>query len=410
MWYSCEGNTTNKKEGCYELAKSPDAFVNPAVLKWARLEARLSVEAAAKAASVDPKKLEMWEEGLARPTMKQLRKLARKYGQLLAVFYLPTVPESRMPKFTDYRRMPGMLSFEVSPALARELRLVADRRAIALELLSELEQFPKAFHVSASVDDDPEKVGEALRTAIGLSADVQRQWRKPEVGWRQLREYVENAGVLVMQTSRVDVSEVRGVSIAEFPLPVVVTNGNDSYNARIFTLFHELAHIALRTSSICNVIEDETQNQEISSVEVFCNHVAGAALVPAHLILSDDLVQSNPGPFWDDESLAELSRRYCVSQEVIIRRLLTLKRTTKAFYDSKISTIRSAVFRPTKQDGFPAPWMRTYISSGRFFSATVLRACNVGYISTRDAADFLGLRLNHLSKLASLAGVPWAGE
>jgi Zn-dependent peptidase ImmA (M78 family) len=59
---------------------------------------------------------------------------------------------------------------------------------------------------------------------------------------------------------------------------VVALNTRDAPQARTFTLLHELAHIALRTGeALCDLTE---QTPADARVEVFCNHVAGAALQP----------------------------------------------------------------------------------------------------------------------------------
>ena len=94
-------------------------------------------------------------------------------------------------------------------------------------------------------------------------------------GWRRA---LEASGIVVFQMT-VSEEEARGFSIYAENLPAVVVNVKDAPNGRLFTMLHELAHLALRQAGICDLREDQT-GQVPHYVEVFCNYVAGAALIP----------------------------------------------------------------------------------------------------------------------------------
>src|SRR6266849_479135 len=134
------------------MAKSASALVEPALLIWGRTVARMEVEDAAKKINVKPERLQAWERGEGRPTVKQLRVLARVYQQSFAAFYLPAPPVVEIPVPPDRRRLPTDQLQQLSPAAALDLRTAWEHREIVLELLQDQEQAPIAVEAVASTD------------------------------------------------------------------------------------------------------------------------------------------------------------------------------------------------------------------------------------------------------------------
>ena len=62
-------------------------------------------------------------------------------------------------------------------------------------------------------------------------------------------------------------NEVHGFCYSDNLPNCIVVNSRHPYNARIFTIFHELAHIINNNSGIC-ITEDLLSNQK---EELFCN-------------------------------------------------------------------------------------------------------------------------------------------
>jgi IrrE N-terminal-like domain len=92
-------------------------------------------------------------------------------------------------------------------------------------------------------------------------------------------------------------------------------------------------HILLRQSPLCDLHEDRSPSTD--DVEVFCNEIAGNILVPASA-LKRELNALGLGSAKPAESEIEnLSRRFSVSREVVVRRLLTTGRVSLNFYQSK---------------------------------------------------------------------------
>jgi Zn-dependent peptidase ImmA (M78 family) len=117
-------------------------------------------------------------------------------------------------------------------------------------------------------------------------------------------------------------------------LPAIVLNEKDHIRARIFSLFHEYGHLLLDTGGICNW-ENQHDFKRGGSVEKFCNHFAGAFLVPKDALLTHNLVGQRINTEWSDECLKKIARDFKVSREVILRRLVTFNMGKWDFYRMK---------------------------------------------------------------------------
>lgn len=378
------------------MAQRIEAMVKPEMLVWARESARLDIETAAKKAQVTPERMRLWENGEARPTINQLRKLANAYKRPIAVFYLPEPPSGLgFQAMRDFRRLPGNIATNESTELALEIRSVIARREVALELISAIDEEPPDFLLTAALNDDAEVLASEIRAYLGVGVDEQISWKPGYDSFNAWRAALEDAGVLVFQSVGVRLDEMRGFSISDMPLPAIVVNNKDSVNGRIFTLLHELAHILLREGGICDLYDE-------NEIEVFCNRVAGAALMPRQRLMAEDMVASKAdGMIWSDGELQALSNRYGVSREVTLRRLLSIGRASASFYGMKREQFQKEYSTYNNPGGPVPPYRKALSRTGRSFAVLVLRAYRQNYITASDVSDFLEVKLKHLSKIES---------
>ncbi|NQT82778.1 ImmA/IrrE family metallo-endopeptidase [bacterium] len=379
------------------MAKRIEALVDSKLLVWARKDAGLTVEQAAKKVRVKPERLESWERGERLPTISQLRKLARACKRPLAVFFLPEAPKDFQP-MRDFRRFPGEVPGTESPKLRLEIRRARDRREIALELYMEMEGQLPEFSAGASVSDDPEELAAEIRNLLGVSRKDQVEFRDDYQALHRWRSALERAGVLVFQARGVELSEMRGFSISEVPFPAVVLNINDSVRGRIFTMLHDFVHIMLRDGGLCDLGEADRPPEE-QRVEVFCNRVAGAVLVPKHDLLQESTVmRKRKGAGWSDDEIFELARRYRVSGETLLRRLLICGRITRQFYQEKRKESEEE-HRPQAQGGFAPPHRAAISTAGALFVRLVLNSYHQENITASDLSDFLDIKLKHVPEI-----------
>lgn len=376
------------------------AHINPDILVWARQTAGYGQEDAAKKLGVSLDTLHKWEAGEGFPTLRQLRIVGNVYKRPTAIFY-KTITPSVPPKLPDFRLIHGEHQ-EYTPHLLIEIRRAFERRKVALELASQLDEQVPHFVLTAKLTDKAEQVAQALRKAINIPVENQYAWKDHYEAFRNWVSSIESLGVLVFHVNNVEIEQMRGFSIGEHPFPVVAVNGKDSPRGRIFTLFHELAHIIIHNSGVCNLYDEEDHPHH--NVEAFCNQVAGEFLVPSDALLNQDIVASNQGNnVWDDWQLNSLANKFMVSQEVILRRLVSLKRTTEQFYKQKRAHyLKIYTQRKSKStDGFMPFYRRVLRTNGRTYTNLVLNAYNNEEISSRDLSNFLGgIKLDHVNKIA----------
>jgi Zn-dependent peptidase ImmA (M78 family)/DNA-binding XRE family transcriptional regulator len=379
-------------------APKVEALVKPELLQWGRETAGLTLEAAAKKIDTTPERLLSWESGDARPSIPQLRKMADAYKRPLAAFYLPTPPPP-IERPRDFRRTPGEGLGKDSPALLLEMRRAVYRREVAVELLDELDEESPTLAITAGQSDDPEELGARIRGLLGVNYERQVAWKDDLEAFRAWRTSLEEQGVLVFLARKVEPAEMDGFSISQWPLPVVVVNDKNHERRRIFTMLHEFAHLLLHEGGICDLDEDPRHPPDTRSVEVFCNRVAGAALVPLDCLLNEEVVRSaqDRSTFRDDE-IVTLARRYKASREAILRRLLIAGRITEQFYLGKRLQYQQEP-PPGRSGGRALPHTKALNTLGRLFPRLVLESYGERRITASDLSEYLGLRLKHLPKL-----------
>jgi Zn-dependent peptidase ImmA (M78 family) len=237
----------------------------------------------------------------------------------------------------DFRRLPDVGSRRFSPGLTLDVRSAQQRRLLALEMFEEVGEKPPVFELRTSLNEDAENVAREIRDVFKITYELQVRWREPRIAFHAWRDKIEQLGVLVFQANRIETDEASGFAYWAETLPVIVVNRKDVFARRVFSLMHELVHLMLHQSGVSDLDVDAARAAHDEVVEVFCNAVAAAALMPKDLFLAEPVViQRGPGRHeWTDDVIQLLATTFGVSRESIVRRLLTVGRTTEAFYARK---------------------------------------------------------------------------
>jgi Zn-dependent peptidase ImmA (M78 family)/DNA-binding XRE family transcriptional regulator len=381
------------------------ALVKGSLLLWARKSAGLKRSEASQKINVSEESIAKWEADEDKPSISQLRKLSEVYKRPLAVFYLAEPPMD-FQAMRDFRRRDDDQQLRLSPKLLYEIRQSEERREAALELLDSIDERVKPFSGSASISQDPEETAKTIRNILGVKLADQLTWKKGIYeSFNQWRTALEQAGVLVFQATEIETEEAAGFSSKHAKLPIITVNIKDAPSARAFTLLHELAHLMLHQNSVCNELSYEgKRDRDGERIEVFCNHVAGAVLIPKRSLLDEPLVSRHPStkPEWEDEHLDSLSLKFGASREVVLRRLLILGKTDKEFYRAKRKQYKEEWEEAQKnrpKGGFAPPHQMAISSAGRTFVDLVLRSFYRKKITLSDVSSLLGVRLKHLPKI-----------
>ena len=247
--------------------------------------------------------------------------------------------------------------------------------------------------------EDPEAVAARIREFLGVSVDAQVSWQDGYPSLNAWRGAFEDAGILPFQFANVPLEVARGFSVYAQALPAVAANSKDAAHGRIFTLMHEVCHLALRQAGLCDLEDGGSGASMPQGIEAFCNAVAGAMLVPAADLMSQPAVKGRRAAVWDDDEVVPLARRYGVSREVVLRRLLTHGRTTVQHYRLRRRQLQQEYAAAATPAGPAPPHRLTLSRNGRLFTQLVLDNFNRGYVTGSDVAEFLDLRLKHLGKL-----------
>lgn len=372
------------------MARAATAPVNPEVLKWARLAADFGLADAARAVGVKADRLEAWESGDSVPTINQARKLATTYRRTLATFFLERVPEEDPRRPPDFRNRKGQ---RIGPALMRELSKARERRASFLELHGEpTGHLPSVGDVLAH----PEAAAETVRELTDISHGAQAKFRDAQEALNTWIRVVEDLGVLVFHMSRVDPSECRGLSWYEPLQPLIILNGADEPEGRVFTLFHELAHLLHQSGAVCEVWRG-------AGTERLCNQFAGAFLMPRHDV-EQALVSAGAGT---SENLAALAGEFRVSQSAVAVRLRDLGVIGQQRLEEHLAVAERLGAdrrererqRQRESPGGPPHHLLHLRNLGATYVSTVLDALHSEAIGPVDAAIFLESKLSTVDRM-----------
>lgn len=375
--------------------KSLSVSVEPKVLIWARESIGRDIEEVAKKLNISEDTVSKWETGRNKPTFVQIEKLAAVYKRPLAAFLLSEPPqEPPLPK--DFRTELSIKHKPVTPKTLLIIRKARRLQASAIELNKELGNPIKPFSIRITLSDKPEIVADRVRAKIvpkDFNISLLNNSEEAFEGWKRL---LEDNGVLVFQIS-IQQREIKGFSIIEGELPAIIVTKADEANSKIFSLFHELAHILLNESGICDMVEDAHSPQ----IEKFCNHFAGAFLVPSEKLLNNALVRQNKqSDVWDNKTLKTIADEFRVSREVILRRLLILGRTTGQFY-KKWREENVKEYHPFGRGG-RNPVKACVEERGRKYISMVFKAYDQAKISVLDTADYLGVKIDQIPKVQEM--------
>jgi Zn-dependent peptidase ImmA (M78 family)/transcriptional regulator with XRE-family HTH domain len=376
------------------VPKSVPALVTPALLVWTRENAGYTQDEFAERFKKPLEVIAAWESGDAQPTVAQARTWAKVCGRPLAVLYLSEPPYDFAP-LEDYRRVDVTAEGEATSWLRRAIRLARDRRQLVLDLLADDEDVEVRPWGLAIPRDDAEAAGEWIREFLGADLQNQRRHGRGHAPWNYWKHLAESAGALVFQMERVKVDEARGLSMFHSELPVVVVNPGDSPKGRVFTLLHEVGHLGLRSSGLCDRGEDVAE-------EAYCNAVAAAALMPREAFLGQ-IIGMRGEQHWSEQRISELADKFGASREASVRRLSTVGYVSEGFYLAKRAEYRAEHQRQQRaKEGKEVKLRREVVSlasNGPVLVEAAFRAFWDGRIGIGDLAAMTDVKVGSVGKL-----------
>lgn len=365
--------------------------ITATVLSWAIDESGWSRADLAAALSVPETVLRAWEAGDTYPNKTQFNGLVRHLKRPSATFFLPIPPPPDDRKF-DFRSFPGE-SASLGP---EELRNLRDARRVQEELswiLQDLDH-PEVELFPASLDQDPEDVARSERERLGVSTAAQFGWTKESEAFEAWSTALAGAGVFVF-AQQVGRGNIRGFAFQDSHAPIIGIN-TTGFNiaSRIYTMFHEYAHILLGRSDVMeNLIPTEDWDRS-SDVERWCERFAASFLVPRD-DLEDYLKREfhwSPGAKIEPSKLNRLASRFKVSRRAMALRLVEIGAASWSLFKSL----------------GPSPERRGGGGGGDRRPVMVRRRFGIGVISLlSEALDQDALGINEMLDLLGITFDDW---
>ena len=308
--------------------------IQPAVLRWARESQGLSLEEVALFLKRDIEELRGWESGADSPTYAVLEKLAYgPYKRPVAAFFLPAPPPEPNLK-QQFRSLPDTDLNDLQSDTRYQLRLARSFQISLAELNNSVNPAERRIFrdIQLHERDDIVASANAVRTYLGVR-DGPSPWANSDEAFMAWRGKIEGVGVFVFKNSFKQ-KEISAFCLYDREFPIIYLNNSGARTRQIFSIFHELAHILLHTNSISlfNDINLRLLTPHQRHIERFCNAFTAELLIPS----SDfDVISTSLGTI-DDDSIALLARRYTVSREAILRRLMDKHRISDEYYKDHV--------------------------------------------------------------------------
>lgn len=387
------------------------AKITPALMEWARTQARFSPEEAAEKIGRSVDEILAWESGESLPTIPQARKASEVYKRPLALFYMEEPPMD-FETLRDFRRLPERTSRTYSPELSLLLRSTIEKQIWTRDYLISEGYEQLEFVGSAGVGEDPIELANTIRNTLNFPLEEQLHCRSRQEALTTWLRKIEQIGIYAFRQREIDLEEARGFVLVDDYAPFIFINSADSRVGQIFTIAHELVHIFLNQQGISNLNSlGKFQDTESEEIEIFCNQVA------SHVILEDQEFINRWTSTDEDESLfhriEETSRTFKVSEESIARRLLEkeiISRDTyqelREYYSDRWREFREREMERMRQtEGGPSYYLTTAVKNGYSFTKTVVSAYYSGNIYGNEASSLLNVKVNNLGRLGETVGI-----
>jgi Zn-dependent peptidase ImmA (M78 family)/transcriptional regulator with XRE-family HTH domain len=370
--------------------------ITPSLLTWARERAGLSLSEVGDYLSKNADDVARWESGDAWPTYRQLESLAEGlFHRPVALFFFPEPPEEP-PAQEEFRTLPDFDVEHLQADTRYGVRVARAYQQSLRELTAGVNPSTRKVWRDLSFRQSSDVVSAAakLRSYLGVSLDMQRSWRNTADAMAGWRARVEDAGIYIFKRSFKQ-REVSGFCLTDAEFPVIMVNNSTAFPRQIFTLFHEVAHLLYGVNSITTADGRFVDHMvgAAKSIEVSSNQFAAEFLVPATAFPWDAVDRQNPV-----ESVAGIARRFNVSREVILRRVMD-----RGWVDS--GTYRSCVeaWAAEAEAGRGGDGGNYYNTQAAYLGDSYLRLAfsrhRAGLITTSDLSEHLGVKARNISKL-----------
>ncbi len=367
--------------------------MNPKMFEWARMRAGITQVAVAKVLGIDSKTVASWEEGRGAPNYQQLEKLAYDVFRIpLAGFYCDKPPADVDP-IAKFRYLAADDLDKIEKSVYSVIKKIAYFQAVIEDMVGD----DNKFQLADSISHDTEKSAVVIRSLLKWDTAIEKL-RTSQQRLDCIRSRLVDFNIYVFKDAyRSD--SVSGFCLPSKCVPVISINNSTTFNRQLFTLLHELTHILINSASITFKSDDFVSRLSLDKrrEEIFCNAVAGETLVPKSEFLKI-LKQISI----DDESIySDLADHFCVSREVIARKMLDCRIIPQLKYEELTSEWIESFRRSRETDssstGNYYSNQKAYL--GKDYITLIVKNLVNGKINRWDAARYLSIKEKNLDTL-----------
>ena len=325
-------------------------FINPEILRWARETAGYQLDEVAGQATF--KQIKAWERGSAYPTYRQLEGLASRYKRPLALFFFPGVPAEEAIE-SSFRSLPASQLQSLPTSIKLMLRKGRVFQLSLYELTASVNPSQELITnvLKFSGSRDVKKWANETRKFLGIDLDEQKRWHTDDEALKNWRTALTAKGIFVFKDA-FDCDDYSGFCLYDDKFSIVFVNNSLAITRQIFTLFHELAHLIFRNNHIDATANDrgisylKSVSKNYQDIEFLCNEFAAEFLLP-----TPDFGKEVKNYGTSSNGVAQLAKRYCVSREVVLRKMLKDKLISHAVYNKQVSGLNASYRRAAKKGG-----------------------------------------------------------
>lgn len=209
--------------------------------------------------------IDKWERGEELPSITEAKKLANLYKVPFATFYLSNPPEKKTKAYTDRRTYNDTVYRETSYELESEIGRITGNRQIIVNLSDDTE-YRSLPSVGPKLSE--KQIADVIRKYFELDLPFKNKSAYRNNGFNYYRALLEHYGIMVAQITGVSLSEMRGISMYYDTFPIIAINNKDFERAKVFSLFHEVAHLVRRSSSLCFTSSSDIDwSQSIANID-----------------------------------------------------------------------------------------------------------------------------------------------
>lgn len=359
--------------------------VRPEMLRWARQRSGVAPDDLARRFP----RLDEWENGVRKPTLKQLEDLAKATFTPFGYFLLASPPIEQIP-LPDFRRISNAHRAQPSPNLLETVYLCQQRQEWYHDFAVLEGESRRDFVGSANLNESPETVAARMRRELSMDLDARRACPTWVEALRQFITQADDLGALVMCSGvvrnnthrKLDPDEFRGFAISDEMAPLVFINGADTKSAQMFTLAHELAHLWLGRTALSDIDPSVLPDND---VERWCNQVAAEVLVPLDAMRADLRAAGDLA-----REVQQHARNFKVSTLVVLRRMYDANHLSRDEFFEAYSDERARLRDLPKSSGGDFYLSLASRVSKRFARAIVTSTIE-GRTLYRDAFQLLGV-------------------